>query len=455
MQARKRRSVVGLSLLALIALLTACVAPQAAAPAEGSAAAPAKQKIAYWFNPPEGGAAANCMVETAINPFNASNDHIMVEAVAQPNAWDATRTAIAGGGGPDLVETPGPSFVFELAQAGQLLPLDDLADQLGWKELFVPWALNLGKVDGKLYSLPDQMETLILYYNKTLFAEKGWQPPKTMDELMALAKTIADADIIPFAHANSEWRPANEWFVGEFLNHVAGPAKVYEALTGKRSWEDEEFVKAVSLLNEMQQNGWFMGGLDIYYTTTFNESHSAFGKGEAAMNLEGTWFMGSIGEFFGEAAGNANDWDWVPVPSTSGEAIFDIGIGSTFSINKASQHPEAAAEFMTYLFSPEMQAELISKCGKAPAPVRLKADALTNLDPRMARVFEMLSQASDAGNYGYTTWTFWPPKSDVYIYEEVEKVWAGEMTPEEYLAGHQKLFAEELAAGDIPPIPER
>lgn len=443
------------SLLVVTSLLTACVANQTAAPSGESASTPEKQKISYWFNPPEGGETANCWVETVITPFNESNDHIMVDAVAQPNAWDATRTAMAGGGGPDLVQTPGPSFVFELAQAGQLLALDDLADQHSWKELFVPWALNLGKVDGTLYSLPTEMETLILYYNKTLFEQKGWTPPKTIDEMMTLAQTISDAGIIPFAHGNADWRPTNEWFVGEFLNHSAGPDKVYEALTGKRSWDDPDFVVAMKKLDEMQQNGWFMGGKDIYYTTTFNDSHSAFGSGEAAMNIEGTWFMGDIDTFFGDAAGNTNEWDWVPVPSTSGEATFDIGIGSTFSINKSSQHPEAVAEFMTHLFSPEVQGELLSKCGTAPAPIRLKADALTTIDARRAKVYESLGAASDAGNYGYTTWTFWPPKSDVYIYEQIEKVWAGDMTVEEYLAGLQKLFAEELAAGDIPPIPER
>ena len=43
----------------------------------------------------------------------------------------------------------------------------------------------------------------------------------------------------------------------------------------------------------------------------------------------------------------------------------------------------------------------------------------------------------------------------VYFYEEIDKVWAGQMTTEEYLQGLQDLFQEELTAGDIPPIPER
>ncbi|HXF64042.1 MAG TPA: extracellular solute-binding protein [Caldilineaceae bacterium] len=444
-------------LLLLILLLAGCAAPAApgGAGTAGEEAAAEKVTITFWFNPPSGGEAANCMVETAINPFNEQNDQIFVEAVAQPNAWDATRTAIAGGGGPDVVVTPGPSFVFELAKAGQLLPLDDFVESEGWGDIFVPWALSLGEVDGVLYSLPHELETLVLYYNKTLFEQNGWEPPTTMEELVALSEQIDAAGIIPFAHSNAEWRPANEWFVGEFLNHVAGPEKVYQALTGQISWEDPDFVTAIAMLNDMQQNGWFMGGLDLYYTTPTADRQAAFGNGEAAMNIEGSWFLGDISTYFGEAAGNQNDWEWVPVPSTSGEAIFDLGIGSTYSINRATQHPEAVAEFLTYLFSPATQGELLAKCQSAPAPVRLEADALTGIDPRAARLFEALGQASDAGNYGYTTWTFWPPKSDVYIYEEIEKVWAGDMTPEEYMAGHQALFAQELEAGDIPPIPER
>ena len=66
-----------------------------------------------------------------------------------------------------------------------------------------------------------------------------------------------------------------------------------------------------------------------------------------------------------------------------------------------------------------------------------------------------MNEAFAANNYGYTTWTFWPPKSETYLIEEIEKVWAGEMTAEEYLQGHQEIFDAEREAGAVPPIPER
>ncbi len=418
---------------------------------EPAAEAAEKATIEIWIDTDLG----PCFTENVVDSFNAQSDATVVEAVTFADAWESARTALAGGAGPDIVDSPGPSFVYELVQAGQLLPLDDLADEFGWEELFVPWALSLGEVEGKLYSLPDELETLVLYYNKTLFEEKGWEPPKTIDEMNALAKKIADDDVIPFGHANADWRPGNEWYVGEYLNHVAGPQKVYDALTGKAKWTDPDFVEAITLLNEAQQNGWYMGGLEFYYTTLWDDWHVANATGEAAMNIEGTWSAVDINTLYFTEETGGNEWDWVPVPSKSGEAIFDIGMGHTFSVNTNTEHPQAAGEFLTYLYSPEVQATRFSACGLAPAPVKLPPGTLTGVDPRIGRIFEELSKASDAGNYGYTTWTFWPPKTDVYIYEEIEKVWAGDMTPEEYLEGMQKLFDEEFAAGEIPPIPSR
>lgn len=446
------------TLLLLISILTAaCTAP--AAPAGDGMGGDEKVTISYWFNPPSGGEGATCYQETVIDVFNAQSETIFVDAVAQPEAWNATRTALAAGEGPDVVRTPGPSFVFELAQAGQLLPLDDYVSSEGWDDLFVDWALSLGEVDGTIYSLADELETLVLYYNKTLFEEKGWSPPSTITELYELAAVIHADDIIPFAHANAEWRPANEWHVGEYLNHVAGPDRVYEALTGQIPWTHPDFVTSIELLNEAQQNGWFGGGLEFYYTSTFDEIRGLLGSGEAAMNIEGTWVAANLDPNYftaeNSSSGEANEWDWVPVPSQTGAAIYSIGMGNTSSINRHSAHPEAVAEFLSYNFSPEVQAQLLRDCGKAPAPVRLTDDAMEGVDPRIAGIFIDLASASDSGGYGYTTWTFWPPKSDVYIYEQIELVWAGEITPEEYLQGLDEVFQEELAAGAIPPIPDR
>jgi raffinose/stachyose/melibiose transport system substrate-binding protein len=165
--------------------------------------------------------------------------------------------------------------------------------------------------------------------------------------------------------------------------------------------------------------------------------------------------MGTMSQYFGEKAGNKNDWDWVPFPTTDGKPLYTLGIGSTYSINAATKYPKESAEFLNYYFSQEGQQISIAECGVAPAPISISADQLKGVDPRRARLIDSLSKAAAAGQYGYTTWTFWPPKSDVYIYDEIEKVWAKQETSQDYLKGLNDQFQEELQAGDIPPIPER
>ena len=173
------------------------------------------------------------------------------------------------------------------------------------------------------------------------------------------------------------------------------------------------------------------------------------------MKIEGTWVAQALVEAIETGEYGDNDWDWVPVPSDSGEAIYDLGMGHTWSVNQKTQNPQAAVEFLTYFFSPEVQARRFRECGLVPAPIKLSEEQFEGVDERMAAMIAALSQASNAGDYGYTTWTFWPPKSDVYIYEEIERVWSGEITPEEYLQGLQALFDEEFTAGEMPPLPVR
>jgi len=450
-----------LSIVTILAMALASCGPAATEepvvdePVDEPVAPVEKTTVTMWTDPPGGGEAATCLAESVIEPFNEQSDTIVVEVVYQPEAWDAIRTALAGGAGPDIVDTPGPTFVYELVQAGQLMALDEFADEFGWEELFVPWALSLGEVEGELYSIADELETLILYYNTAVFEEHGWEPPTTWDEVDVLGEAMVEAGIIPFSHGNGDWRPANEWFVGEYLNHVAGPDKVYQALTGEIPWTDPDFVRSIELLDEHQQKGWYMGGLEFYYTTGWDDYIIALASGEAAMKIEGTWVAGALIEAIETGEYGDNDWDWVPVPSTSGEAIFDLGMGHTWSVNKQAEDPRAAAEFLTYFYSPEVQARRFRDCDLVPGPVRLEADMLEGVDSRMAGFIVALGEASDAGNYGYTTWTFWPPKSDVHIHEEIERVWAGEITAEEYLQGLRTIFDEEFTAGELPPIPER
>jgi raffinose/stachyose/melibiose transport system substrate-binding protein len=205
-------------------------------------------------------------------------------------------------------------------------------------------------------------------------------------------------------------------------------------------------------LVSFQQQGYFGGSLDRYYTNSSADASASLAYGESAMKIEGSWWITDANLYFEESG---MTWDWIPVPSTTGDASFTLGIGSTYSINASSEHPDAAAEYLDYYFSPEIQAQIKVECGLDPAPVELEAEQLEGLDEREAELLEQLGDATAVGDYGYTTWTFFPPRTQVYLYEAIERVWAGELTIEEYLAEAQTIFEEDLANDNIPPLPER
>jgi raffinose/stachyose/melibiose transport system substrate-binding protein len=397
-----------------------------------------------------------CIIDGAVAEFNAQSDMAEVEGVTKGSvmeAREAVQYALARGRGPDVITPFGPAHITELVEAGQLLALDTYAQQYGWEKQMAPWALEHGRVDGLLYSLPVGLKTFVLWYNKALFEENGWEPPTTMDELIALAEEIDAAGIIPFAGGTSECPQCLEWYFGEFVGHIAGPEKVYQALKGEISWTDPSFVRSIETWKEMMQKGYWMGSVDRFSKASFDEFSRAFATGEAAMNLEGTWFTRRIPEYFGEE--HEDDWDWVPFPSETGEAIFSLDIGGTRSLDRDSEDPQAAAEWLTYEFSPEVQARIMMDCGVAPAPVRMEASMLDGLDPRIARLYGEFAQAQAENNYGYTVWTFWTPNSETYIWEKIQRVLTDRLTVEDFLEGLDKVYAKDLADGLRPPLPER
>lgn len=391
-----------------------------------------------------------CFAEVVTSTW--ANDDVDVQIELKPD-WDSlTKTAVAGGAGPDVIMTPGVAYTAEFAEAGALVPLDAYRAEFGWGEFFAPWALSLGEKDGTLYSLQGELETMLIWYNKTLFEEQGITPPTTIAELDAVADQFSALGIQPFASGNTDWQGVNEWLISGIFNGHAGGSAVHSALAGQGSFTDQPFVEATDLLDKWMKAGYISGGLDRYYVTTIDEYLAQLANGSAAMNIEGSWRFENIDEFFTEAG---TEWDWIPFPSPDGSPQFSIGTGSSWAINANSDNPDDGAAVLGHIFSPQVQAQLAVDCGFALGPVAVDPADLEGLDPRQSRLYVALADAAASGEYGYLTWSFWGPKSNTYLIQEIEKVWGGSMTSEEYLQGLNDLYLEELEAGITPPLPAR
>ena len=376
--------------------------------------------------------------------------------VPQDTLEQKQKVALAAGTGPDIITTPGSANAIPYAAAGYLADLSDAAETNDWASHILPWALNIGYVDGKLVSLPVNYETLVLYYNETLFDENGWDVPTDRASLVKLAGEMQGKGIIPFAAGNGSWQAATEWLVSAYFNQVAGPSMFHDAIAGEASFSDPDMVASIQMMKDDFAAGWYAGGVKQYFTTQDPQKYAQFADGEAAMMVSGSWDMLSFGDYFGADA-NTNDWAWAPLPPLADGVpsdVYPLSIGGTISINANSKSIENSTNYISWLFSDtaNMWAGVAAEIS-GPSPIKYDpSDVPADVDPRYAAHYQAINDASEVGNVGYVTWTSFSPKSEGFVLDNADKVINGDMSAEEFCAGLEAVFVVDRAAGLVPPL---
>jgi len=427
-----------------------------AAPAAPAAASGEKTKVVWWTENAED-AYQKGLIANFVKTFNDAHPNIELELKFTDQLDQVLRTAVQAGSGPDIIQTPGPAFVAEYIAAGHVVDLSDYSKKFNWDKTIFKWALDVGKLDGKLYSVPLTYETMVMWYNKKTLADNNWAVPTSRVELEKIADEAKAKGIFPFVNGNADWKGVNEWLVSSWYGNYAGADTVYKALKQDTKWDDPLLVQSIALLGDYMKKGYFRGDKAAYFSAQFTEIDADLAEGKGVFDFAGTWAFGGKPTVFKD---NPNDWDWAEVPSLRDgvKPSFPIGIGSTVSINSKSKNIDAAAEVLAWIYSDAKRAAKIIHDfpGEWVVPIELKKDDFpADTDARFVRALETITAASQSGNYGYTTWTFWPKKSDQFIIEQMDAVFEGKLTPEEFSKKLQETYAEEAKANALPPVPAR
>lgn len=397
--------------------------------------------------------------EQYVNPWNAANPSTPLQVVVKPTntLMQLEQTAIGAGSGPDLVLEDGSSTVIPLAQAKQIVPLDGYASKYGWDKILLPWSFEASRWDGKLWSVPNAYETMLMYYNPAVFSQHGWKPPTDLQETEALFTEAYGRGIQPITAGNAGYRGANEWFVTMFWNHYSGPDALYQALAGQIPWTDPVFVEPLQLLQKWFGNGWIGGSSQDYFTTQFSTCYTDLVSGKGLTYWSGTWEFANLPLYFGKAGNNSATWTWANIPQLRPEipaVLNELSVGGTYSINSTAQDPDAVARFLGWYLANKKAAVIgLKDFGNEPPPIPLTtSDWVAGTDPSFSRAYDEMAVNSKAGNVGYTTWTFWPPQSDTYIINSMDGVITGSTRPQDYCAGLQSVFKTEFSQGKVPPL---
>ena len=367
------------------------------------------------------------------------------------------QTALAAGKGPDVVLTPGPSYVPAYDKAGYLAELDAYAKKFGWDTKFAGWSLQASQIDGKLISLPASYESMAFYFSPEVLDKEGLKPPTNRGEFENFCDTALGKGKIPLAAGNADWKAANEWHITVFLDHYAGPKAVYSALQGETAWTDPIFVEAISLLKGYFQKGYFGGSVSSYFTNTFPTVYKQLATGQAFGMISGTWEMANLPTYFADGgSGSGTNWDWTTCPSFHTDVptdVWDLGIGASIALNAKSPNLGGAADYLNFLTTDTKTiTAAIEAVSMQPPPVKLStADFTAKADERIRRLYTELPKAQ---NIGYTTWTFYPQQTETYMIQEFEKVITNKTSVQDYCAGINDQFKKEKAAGKVPVAPK-
>src|SRR5215472_3219886 len=175
-----------LGILSAVALMTAACVPGAPGGGGQAAAVPAKNvepanKLAFWHAMSGiNGDAVNRIVDG----FNKSQNKIQVEAIFQGSYDDSLaklKAALPTNSAPALIQVYdiGQRFMID---SGEIVPMQDFIDRDSFDTSdFETAVLNYYKVQDRLYSMPFNASSAILYYNKDAFKEAGLDPGNGRD----------------------------------------------------------------------------------------------------------------------------------------------------------------------------------------------------------------------------------------------------------------------------------
>src|SRR5919202_3594082 len=128
------------------------------------------------------------------------------------------------------------------ASQGLAGAIDDVWQKIGSNFSDAMKSASTG-ADGKMYFVPMYNYPWPVNYRKSLFQEKGYQVPKSLEDLKKLGHQMKNDGITPFAFADKQGWPAMGTF--DILNmRINGYDFHVNLMAGKESWTDDK-VKQV------------------------------------------------------------------------------------------------------------------------------------------------------------------------------------------------------------------
>ncbi|MGW6282540.1 ABC transporter substrate-binding protein [Kribbella sp. NPDC055071] len=360
---------------------------------ESSASGPVT--LTWWgwnaFNSPQ-----------AIKDFEAANPSIKVtyKQYAYNDYVTALRPGLSSGKGPDVFQVQPGDLTTNFGPLA--VPVEDrVAKDLGqdWAGKFNPEGLSQLQVDKKQVALPAYMSAAgLIYYNKKLLDQYGVSVPTDFDQWKQACATLKAHNVKCLAHgAKDAWVNLDVYL--SLINSIA-PGKVYDAIGGKASWTDPEFVQAMKAWSELFTSGIIPAGATA--ATEYPDAQTTFLEDKAAFIALGTWNTPATMTKTGQVDAQKTVTRKIdglflsapfPAPIAGGTPtkLFG-GPDNGFAVSAKSSQQDAAFKFLEFLTAGDGQ-KIQAAGGNIPAITSVKVATTDVINPSQVADIEGQQQA--------------------------------------------------------------
>lgn len=323
--------------------------------------ASAETEITFWngFTGSDGEVLAKI-----VDRFNQTNDKgikINMDVIPWANLHEKLPPAIATGTAPEMV-LMGNDVLPAYVSTGSLEPVDDFFEVMSVDKAEFPEAvLNLFKQGDAQYMIPMQVNSMYLYWNKSLFKEAGLDPetpPATWDELYEMAAKLTNPakNIYGFAI------PVQSAMV--FANHsYTEGGGLIDYANHKSILNSEVNRKVLTMMQKAIQ----VDHVSPLATTGADFDNLLF-AGQLAMYINGPWCINGCNE-------HGLDYGVVKLPKGTAGYKNDLGgCGYGITAGTSQEKKLAAYEFIKYWNSTEICKEWSEINGFPPYLASVKED---------------------------------------------------------------------------------
>jgi multiple sugar transport system substrate-binding protein len=294
-------------------------------------------------------------IKDKIGEFEKSTGiKVRIETVPESQRLTKANLILSSGSADYDVFVSGSVELAGIVQAGWYEPIDKLLTQDFDFSDFPPLLIDLLKQDGALYGLPIRAETNIMMYREDIFKEKGIAVPTTMDEMVQTAsKMKADTGLFGTALRGDPGQSGYSFTY--FLKSMGGH---FFDKDMNPTLNSPEAIKALEMYVELNTK-YAPKGASTY---TWDQVFGSVQSGNVGMIVES-----SI------QAGILEDPNKSKVVGKIGYAVPPAGPAGAkpdmktygYSISKFSENKEAAAKFIEWATSKEIQQYAFDKYGVA------------------------------------------------------------------------------------------